>query len=68
MSHRRVGHSPKIPPFTGKGESWNIWFNRFDEVAQWQQWDEHDRLGELLPRLQGLAGEFVYDQLKPVII
>lgn len=27
------------------------------------RWDHQDKLRELLPRLQGKAGEFVYDQL-----
>ena len=52
----------KLPPFTGK-ESWRVWFNRFDEVASRQRWSVDDRLDELLPRLQGVAGEFVFDQL-----
>ena len=52
----------KLPPFTGK-ESWRVWFNRFDEVVSRQRWTEDDRLNELLPRLQGVAGEFVFDQL-----
>ena len=52
----------KLPPFTGK-ESWRVWFNRFDEVASRQRWTEDNRLDELLPRLQGVAGEFVFDQL-----
>ena len=52
----------KLPPFTGK-ESWWVWFNRFDEVASGQSWSTSDKLDQLLPRLQGLAGEFVFDQL-----
>lgn len=57
------GHSyVKIPPFTGK-ERWDIWYNRFTEVARLRHWNEEQRLIELLPRLQGPAGEFVYGQL-----
>ena len=52
----------KLPPFTGK-ESWNVWFNRFTEVASRRRWSTDEKLDELLPRLQGLAGEFVFDQL-----
>ena len=52
----------KLPPFTGK-EPWNVWFNRFSEVATRQGWSTDDKLDELLPRLQGQAGEFVFDQL-----
>ena len=53
---------PKLPPFTGK-ESWRVWFNRFDEVASRQSWFTSDKLDQLLPRLQGPADEFVFDQL-----
>ena len=40
-----------------------MWFNRFSEVATRQGWSTDDKLDELLPRLQGQAGEFVFDQL-----
>ena len=59
---RRNKHSPKLPPFTGK-ESWNVWFNRFEDVASRQNWGTEERLDEILPRLQGPAGDFVYGQL-----
>ena len=52
----------KLPPFTGK-EGWPVWFNRFSDVADRHQWDDEQRLDELLPRLQGDAGDFVYAQL-----
>ena len=52
----------KLPAFTGK-ETWHVWFNRFQEVASLHRWTEGQRLAELLPRLQGVAGEFVYGQL-----
>ena len=52
----------KLPAFTGK-ETWNVFFNRFSEVATRYGWDEGERLDQLLPRLQGSAGEFVYSQL-----
>ena len=58
----RGNNSCKLPPFTGK-EKWKIWFNRFTEVATLQQWGIRQKLKELLPRLQGSAGEFVYGQL-----
>ena len=57
----RHGNS-KLPPFTGK-ESWKTWFNRFTDVAILRQWTPEQKLDELLPRLQGHAGEFVYEQL-----
>ena len=53
----------KLPIFTGK-EPWNVWFNRFTEVADRRRWSEDDRLDEILPRLQGAAGEFVFGQLR----
>ena len=59
---RTRSSSTRLPPFTGK-ESWRVWFNRFDEVATRLGWSRGKRLDELLPRLQGPAGEFVFDQL-----
>ena len=53
----------KLPIFTGK-EPWNVWFNRFTEVADRRNWTDADRLDEILPRLQGAAGEFVFGQLR----
>ena len=55
-------HGVKLPLFTGK-ESWKVWYNRFQDVAAPRKWDRETQLDELLPRLQGLAGEFVYNQL-----
>ncbi len=52
----------KLPPFTGR-EPWQVWFNRFSDVADRHRWSDSDRLDELLPRIQGDAGEFVYAQL-----
>ena len=59
--HRKAGS--KLPPFTGT-ERWEIWFNRFSDVAQLNGWDTQTKLQELLPRLQGVSGEFVYGQLR----
>ena len=53
---------PRLPPFYGK-EDWKVWFNRFQDVAGMQNWSTRKRLLELLPKLQGSAGEFVYGQL-----
>ena len=60
--NRPRDHGTKLPPFTGK-EPWEIWYNRFVDVAQRHGWNEDDKLDELLPRLQGQAGEFVFGQL-----
>ncbi|MCP4297519.1 MAG: hypothetical protein GY786_18125, partial [Proteobacteria bacterium] len=59
-SHTR--NTCKLPPFTGK-ERWEVWFNRFEEVAKRNGWDNNEKLDELLPRLQGDAGEFCFGQL-----
>ena len=58
----RNSSSVKIPPFTGK-EQWKVWISRFMEVANRKGWDNERKLDEILPRLQGPAGEFVYGQL-----
>ena len=64
---QRQGYSTaKLPPFNGK-ESWEVWFNRFRDVARLKRWRNEDKLGELLPRLQGAAGDFVYGQLPPPV-
>lgn len=52
----------RLPIFTGK-ERWRVWFNRFETVANLNMWNDKERLTEMLPRLQGAAGEFVFDQL-----
>ena len=54
--------SVKLPPFNGQ-ESWKIWFGRFNVTANLCGWNEERRLRELLQRLQGTAGEFVFGQL-----
>jgi len=59
---RKHKNSPKLPPFTEK-ESWNVWFNKFKDVANKQNWSSNKKLNEILPRLQGPAGDFVYGQL-----
>ena len=56
------GRSTKLPPFTGS-EAWEVWINRFEDIALRRQWSEDEKLDALLPRLQGKAGEFVYGQL-----
>ena len=51
-----------IPPFTGK-ETWQVWVTRFEEIAKRQGWTDEEKLDILLPKLQGEAGSFVYEQL-----
>ena len=52
----------KIPPFNGK-EDWKTWINRFEAIADRRRWDEESRLDNILPKLQGKAGDFVFSQL-----
>lgn len=59
---RQDNYHTRLPPFNGQ-EPWKVYYNRFQDIADLQQWTEHEKLRELLPRLQGKAGEFVYGQL-----
>ena len=61
-SHSHHQSYIKLPGYTGK-ERWDIWHNRFLEVARLRGWDDEQKLMELIPRLQGTAGDFVYGQL-----
>lgn len=68
--HKKTGNlSVKLPAFRGDtDEKWKAYFNRFEAVALHNNWTDKDKLGQLLPRLQGLAGEFVFEELKPEIL
>lgn len=52
----------KLPPFNGK-EDWKVWVRRFEAIAERRRWSEESKLDNLLPKLQGKAGEFVFTQL-----
>ena len=52
----------KIPPFTGK-EEWPVWINRFEAIARRYDWSDDIKLDYMLPRLEGQAGQFVFNQL-----
>ena len=52
----------KLPPFNGK-EDWKVWISRFETIAHRRNWNQDTRLDNLLPRLQGRAGDFVFNQL-----
>ncbi|MEW8546856.1 MAG: hypothetical protein AB2693_25355 [Candidatus Thiodiazotropha sp.] len=69
ISKQTVAHEKpvKMPAFNGK-DSWKVWYNRFKTIADLNGWDETTKLNELLPRLQGIAGEFVYGELPQEII
>jgi hypothetical protein len=61
---RKSNHTAiaRLPAFTGK-EKWEVWINRFEAVARLQDWNNKGKLQELLPRLQGAAGDFAFDQM-----
>lgn len=41
-----------------------IWHMRFEAVAELSGWNNEERLRQILPRIQGLAADFAYGQLK----
>ncbi|CAG2211272.1 unnamed protein product [Mytilus edulis] len=62
-SDRTVNNSnPKLPAFNGK-DDWKVWINRFEAIARRRSWTDEEKLDELLPRIQGEAGDFVFTQL-----
>ena len=62
LPRRDRSDNTKLPPFTGK-ESWLVWYNRFQDVSERRRWNDARKLDEILPKLQGVAGEFVFAQL-----
>ena len=52
----------KLPPFNGK-EDWKVWITRFEAIARRYNWNDETKLDNLIPRLQGKAGDFVFNQL-----
>ena len=65
----RSSSSPKLPAFKGEqDESWKAYINRFEAVAIYNSWIDREKLGHLLPRLQGTAGEFAFEELSPEIL
>ncbi|MCG8044791.1 MAG: hypothetical protein N0E48_03760, partial [Candidatus Thiodiazotropha endolucinida] len=40
-----------------------VWISRFEAVAKRRNWTDNTKLDNLLPRLQGRAGDFVFNQL-----
>ena len=53
--------SRRLPVFNGK--DWKVWRSQFETISRLAGWDTHRKLLELLPKLQGPAGEFVFGQL-----
>lgn len=69
MFSKRNNVSIKLPAFKGEvDESWKAYINRFEAVASYNGWGDSDKLGQLLPRLQGAAGEFAFEELNPEIL
>ena len=58
----RSNYDMKLPSFDGK-EDWKVWVSRFEAFAERRQWDDDTKLDNLLPKLQGRAGDFVFTQL-----
>ena len=59
----------KLPSFTGNGnDNWKIWYSRFTQVANLNNWDDATRLSELMQRLQGTAAEFAFDEIPQAIL
>ena len=58
---------PKLPDFTGShdDEKSDIWITRFNEALY--KFNSPEKLGQLLPRLRGIAADFVFDQLSPEV-
>ncbi len=63
----RQHNNVKIPSFTGK-EDWLVWSARFEAIAKRFDWDDEDKLDQLLPRLEGQASEFVFSQFPPAVL
>ena len=61
---RKSNHTAiaRLPAFTLK-EKWEVWINIFEAIARLQDWNNKSKLQELLPRLQGAAGDFAFDQM-----
>ena len=62
MRRRPQQSNVKLPVFNGK-ESWKVWFTRFQLIAERSGWDDERKLSELIPKLQGIAGDFVFSEL-----
>ena len=49
-----------LPPFTGQNEKWEVWFARFEDLAENHHWTKAECLSTLVPLLHKKAGEFVF--------
>ena len=55
-------NSVKLANFDGT-EKWPTYKNRFEVMVLRRGWSNEEKLDQLLPRMTGLAAEFVYSQL-----
>ena len=55
----------RLPPFRGNEgtESWQVWYNRFADIADNRKWTKEKKLDEIIPLLHGDAADFVWGQL-----
>ncbi|KAH3769510.1 hypothetical protein DPMN_170779 [Dreissena polymorpha] len=67
VNPHKCSSSMNIPSFTGK-DKWKVWINRFEIIAERLHWNEEEKLDNLLPKLQGGAGEFVFTQLNHEVL
>jgi hypothetical protein len=63
----RNNENMRIPSFCGK-DDWAVWIARFEAIARRLNWDDEDKLDQLLPRIEGKAAEFMFSQLQPHVL
>ena len=44
-------------------ESWKTWYTHFDDVATRRGWDHEKHLDMMLPKLKGLVGDYMFNDL-----
>ncbi|KAH3869216.1 hypothetical protein DPMN_032378 [Dreissena polymorpha] len=57
----------RMAPYSGK-EEWQTWITQFETIANRHGWGEDERLDQFLPRLEGVAAQFVFSQLPPYVL
>jgi len=66
-SERPLRAAPKLPSYSGT-ENWAVWIAKFEAITDRYDWGTEDRLDNLLPKLEGLAGKFAFTQLPPHVL
>ncbi|KAH3778575.1 hypothetical protein DPMN_180042 [Dreissena polymorpha] len=72
MDGHRPNQQRRLPPvkmasFSGK-QVWVTWISQFEAIAKRNNWSQDEMLDQLLPRLEGLAAQFVFSQLSPNLL